>query len=85
MQKLCQEEQQRKLRCHLHLFPVTCSLESVAVHILRPLPKMTKGNEHAVVITNRISKLTCAVPVAQIATDTAAEIFFNAAVFPYGI
>lgn len=72
-------------RHNLQLFPVTGPLEFVAINISGALLKVTKGNQHVVIITDRYSKLERVVPTARISTTAWACMFFDAWVFPYCI
>lgn len=69
----------------LHLFVATGSVKFVAMDILSPLPKKTKGMQHVIIVTNLYPKSTQAVFTAHIATDIVAAIFSKAWVISYGI
>lgn len=73
-----------KSQNHLRLFPANCPFQLVAMDILGPLPKIKSGKRIIVVITDRYSNLTRAIPM----NDTTAPLvacFLNNWVFPYGI
>ena len=77
-----------KLRKHLNrlrLFPATRPLESLAIHILGPLPKMKTGKPFLLVITDRFSNLTQVVALQTIMAYTVAVAFCESWVFKYGI
>ena len=70
---------------HLRLFPANGPLEFVAMDILGPLPKTKQGNQFVVVLTDRYSKLTRAIPTGKTTATTVATIFVDHWVIPYGI
>lgn len=65
--------------------PALGLLEFIAIEVLRPLPRTTSGNQYAIVITDRYSKVTRAIPTSKTASTHAANIFFEHWVIPYGI
>ena len=74
----------RKLASFLKLFPATRPLEQVAIDILGPLGRTTQRNRYLLVISDRFSKLTKAVPLRIISSYTAARAFCDHWVFTYG-
>ncbi len=69
--------QSRRFQC----FPVTRPLEFVFVDILGPFRKTEYGHEHLLVITDRYSKLTCALPLHTITAKAVAKAFCDHRVF----
>ncbi|CAN8064065.1 unnamed protein product [Agarophyton chilense] len=53
----------RKHRKYLMLFPAAGPLEFVAIDLIGPLSKNKNGYQHILVITDRFSKLTRAIPL----------------------
>ena len=81
----CAENRLRLLRnaSEMKLFPATTPLDSVAIDILGPLPKSSRGFLFMFVISDRFTKLTQVVPLKRItAYDVAA--FVEHWVFKYG-
>ena len=70
---------------HLKLFPAKGPLEYIAIDILGPLPRTKTGRQYVVVITDRYSKLTRAVPTAKITAPVVAAVVLEHWVIPYGI
>jgi len=68
----------------MRLFPAIQPLEDVAIDILGPLPKSAKGNLFILVVTDRFSKLTQAVPLRSIKALDVSIAFVNEWVFKYG-
>ena len=68
----------------LKLFPAAKPLEQVAIDILGPLPKSISGAQFVLVMTDRFSKLTQAVPLTKIKAQDVAAAFLNEWVFKYG-
>jgi hypothetical protein len=69
----------------LKLFPPSAPLEFVAIDILGPLPKTKSGNRYLLIISDRFSKLTRAVPLAEINAVDVAVAFFNDWMSVYGV
>lgn len=69
----------------LKLFPPSKPLEFVALDLLGPLPMTTKGNRFILVIGDRYSKVTQAVPLAEITADNVAHAFVKHWILPYGV
>ena len=83
---LCAQERM-KLRTHkstLKLFPAKEPLEFVAIDLLGPLPKSTKGFKHLLVMTDRYSKLAQVVPLREITALNVAKSFVNHWILHYG-
>ena len=68
----------------MRLFPATTPLESVAIDILGPLPKSVDGHLFLLVIVDRFTKLTQAIPLKSIRAYDVAVAFVNEWVFKYG-
>ena len=77
-----------KLRTHsapMKLFPARRPLEFVAIDILGPLEKdATDGSRYILVITDRFSKLTKAIPLRKIGALQVAQAFLVHWCFNYG-
>ena len=76
--------QLRKHSTFLKLFPARRPLEFVAIDILGPLPRSTKGNQYLLVISDRFSKMTRAIPLKSITSMTVARAFVENWIYPYG-
>ena len=74
----------RKHQAPLKLFPASSPLEYVAIDILGPLPKAKSGDRFILVITDRFSKFTRAVPMKTISALNVCKIFLDHWVFAYG-
>jgi Integrase zinc binding domain len=77
-----------KLRQHnsfMKLFPAAGPLEFVALDILGPLPKTKGGNRYLLVISDRFSKLTRAIPLRTVNATNVARAFSEGWIFIYGI
>lgn len=66
------------------LFPAEGPLSFIAIDLLGPLPKTTKGNQYILVIADRFSKLVRTVPLKTITTFNVATAFCHHWVFVYG-
>jgi hypothetical protein len=75
----------RRRTYFLKLFPPLGPLEFIAIDILGPLPKTKSGHQYLVIISDRFSKLTRAVPVRNVTAETVAIAFFNEWLSVYGI
>jgi len=76
-----------KLRTHqspLTLFPANAPLEYVAIDILGPLPRASSGHRFVLVMTDRFSKFSRAVPMKKITAINVAKIFLEHWIFAYG-
>lgn len=60
-------------------------LEDITVDIIGALPKTNKDNKHVVIITDRYSKLTCAIPMRKITAGIVAAAFIDNWVLAYHI
>ncbi|CDF32578.1 unnamed protein product [Chondrus crispus] len=76
--------QLRKHSTFLKLFPARRPLEFVAMGILGPLPRSTKGNQYFLVISDRFLKMTRAIPPNSITSMTVARAFVENWIYPYG-
>lgn len=70
---------------HLHLFPPSAPLKFIAVDIQGPFPRATKGSQYVVVVPDRYSKLTRAIPIAKTSAIQATKILFNHWLARYGM
>ena len=68
----------------LKLFPATGPMEFVAMDFLGPLPKSHSGKRHVLVITDRFTKLSRAIPLRDTNATTTALAFLEHWVFVYG-
>ena len=75
---------QRKRFEPLQLFPPERPLEDVAIDVLGPLPETKNGYKYVLVITDRFSKLTQAVPLKNVDAYTCAVQFVQHWIFKYG-
>jgi len=76
-----------KLRRHakkLQLFPANGPLEYVSIDILGPLLRTRRGNRFLLVISDRYSKLTRAIPLSRITAQSVARAFAEQWAFVYG-
>lgn len=69
----------------LQLFPAAGPLESISMDLLGPLPKTLHGNQHVLVIKDRYSKMTRAIPLKQTTASIVAQTFVDNWIMPYGI
>ena len=67
----------------MKLFPATAPLDSVAIDILGPLPKSSRGFIFMLVISDRFTKLTQVVPLKRITAYDVAVAFVEHWVFKY--
>lgn len=77
----------RNLRQHASThktFPASGPLQFVAVDILGPLPKTADGYQYVLMITDRLSKGTCAITMRTKPTARVAQHLLPAWVYPYG-
>jgi Integrase core domain len=82
----CQARLKRQGRTRkLKLFPPTCALEQVAIDILGPLPVTSRGHRYILVMTDRFSKLTRAIPLKGITAAEVALAFVEVWVASYGV
>jgi RNase H-like domain found in reverse transcriptase/Integrase zinc binding domain/Integrase core domain len=89
--KRCPSCARKELKCKrrrakfLKLFPPSGPLEFISIDILGPLPKTKSGHQYLVIIPDRFSKLTRALPVQNVTAETVAIAFFNECRSMYGI
>jgi len=69
---------------YLKTFPPKESLTDLCMDLLGPLPRKAAGNEHRLVIVDRFSKMTRAIPLQRIDAETIAAAFFNNGMAVYG-
>ena len=75
----------RKRTHPLKLFPAVKPLEDVAIDILGPLPRTENGHRYILVIADRFTKLTQAVPLSSTTAAVVAAAFVDEWVFKYGV
>ena len=68
----------------MRLFRSVQPLEDIAIDILGPLPKSTRGNLFILVVTDRFSKLTQAIPLKTIKALDVSVALVNEWIFKYG-
>ena len=73
-----------KAQKFLQLFPASGPLEFVAMDILGDLTRTSRHNRFVLVITDRFSKLTVAIPLRTITAAVVADAFLSHWVFKYG-
>jgi len=69
----------------LRLFPATDSFAALAIDLLGPLPRTPEGYEYILVICDRFTKVTRAVPLKNISALDVLSAFLDAWVASYGI
>ena len=69
----------------LTLFPAAGPLEFVAMDIAGPYPRTRNGNEYVVVLTDRFTKLTRAIPTRTTTASDVASIFIDYWIYSYGV
>jgi len=69
---------------YLKTFPPTEPLTDLCMDLLGPLPRTAAGNEHLLVIVDRFSKMTRAIPLQRIDAETIAAAFLDHWVAAYG-
>jgi RNase H-like domain found in reverse transcriptase/Integrase zinc binding domain/Integrase core domain len=74
----------RKRRKHITLFPASGPLEFVAIDLLGPLPKTSRGFQYILVVADRFTKLVRTVPLKSITTMSIANAFCHHWIFVYG-
>ena len=75
---------QRKRFEPLQLFQPERPLEDVAIDVLGPLPETKNGYKYVLVVTDRFSKLTQAIPIKNVDAYTCAVQFVQHWIFKYG-
>jgi len=74
----------RRKTNYLKTFPPTEPLTDLCMDLLRPLPRTVAGNEHLLVIVDRFSKMTRAIPLQRIDAETITEALLDYLVAAYG-
>jgi len=74
----------RRKTKYLKTFPPTEPLTDLCMDLLGPLLRTAAGNEHLLVIVDRFSKMTRAVPLQRIDAETIAAAFLDNWVAAYG-
>jgi len=69
---------------YLKTFPPTGPLTDLCMDLLGPVPRTAAGNEHLLVIVDRFSKMTRAIPLQRIDAETIAAAFLDNWVADYG-
>jgi len=67
----------RRKTNYLKTFPPTEPLTDLCMDLLGPLPRTAAGNEHLLVIVDRFSKMTRAIPLQRIDAETIAAAFLD--------
>jgi len=68
----------------LKTLPPTEPLTDLCIDLLGPLPRTAAGNEHLLVIVDRFSKMSRAIPLQRIDAETIAAAFLDNWVAAYG-
>jgi len=74
----------RRKTNYLKTFPPTEPLTNLCMDLLGPLPRTEAGNEHLLVIVDRFSKMTRAIPLQRIDAESIAAVFLDHWVPTYG-
>lgn len=74
-----------KRQGQLQTFQLSSPLEYIAIDIFGSFPRTTPGSQFVIIITDRHSELTSAIPTPIISSTYVAHIFFNNRVISYGI
>jgi Integrase core domain len=69
----------------LTIFPPDRALKFVAIDVLKPLPKTTRGNQYVLCICDRFFKMSVAVAVPDQTASTMAQVFIDRWVAVFGI
>jgi len=75
---------ERRKKNYLKTLPPTEPLTDICMNLLGPLPRTAAGNEHLLVVVDRCSKMTRAIPLERIDADTIAAAFLDYWVAAYG-
>jgi len=75
---------ERRTKNYLKTLPPTEPLTDICMNLLGPLPRTAAGNEHLLVVVDRCSKMTRAIPLERIDADTIAAAFLDYWVAAYG-
>jgi len=67
----------RRKTNYIKTFPSTEPLTDLCMDLLVPLPRKAAGNEHLLVIVDRFSKMTRAIPLQRIDAETIAAAFLD--------
>jgi transposase InsO family protein len=69
----------------LTIFPPEGPLEFVAMDVLGPLPETKRGNRFCVVMCDRFTKISIAVPTPNQTAETCAQVFVDRWICYYGV
>lgn len=72
-------------RSALRLFPATIPFQDIATDLYGPLPNTAAGHEYVMVITDRFSKLTRAVPMGRVKSIDCASVLLDYWIAAYGL
>lgn len=63
-------------KCKLHLFPAAKPVQLIVADIFEPIPKTTQHSQYILVITDRCSKITRAIPTSRTTSTQVANFVF---------
>jgi len=72
-------------KAFMRLFPATEPFAAVAIDLLGPLPRTPEGYEYILVICDRFTKVTRAVPLREITSQDVLSAFLDTRVANYGL
>jgi transposase InsO family protein len=75
----------QKRTTRLKLFPPSEPLQQVGIDLLGPLPRTRRGHRYLLVMTDRFSKVTRAVPLRSVLAAEVAAAFVDTWVTSYGV